>query len=79
MAAKGDLHRLVGKAVTDANFYRAFAKDPVAAATSEGITLTPEQVTWLQSNPPQLREFLTRTDKALDLSQNCGTCILDGH
>jgi len=44
MASKEEIDRLMGKALSDAAFRSEFLEDPEAAASKEGVSLTPEQV-----------------------------------
>ena len=80
MATQSELHRLVGRAVTDGDFFRTFKRDPLAAAEAAGISLSDEQKRWLGSHPAQLTEFISRTETHLGFKDaDCGTCLLDGH
>ena len=50
MATEKEMHELLGRAMTDAEFRAALAEDPVKAATGLGISLTEEQVAGLKAS-----------------------------
>lgn len=82
MATKHELHQLVGRLLTDAKLHAHAKADPVAAAKSTGIQLTPEQEKWLASKPAQFQKMMTVANSAYSPGpggEDCGTCIVDGH
>lgn len=82
VASKQELHQLVGRLMTDAKLHAQAKNDPVAAAKSAGIHLTPEQEKWLASKPAQFDKMMTVASSAYSQDpggENCGTCIVDGH
>ncbi|MCC7354350.1 MAG: hypothetical protein IT330_11390 [Anaerolineae bacterium] len=54
MASQSDLEKLVGKALLDAAFRNWLFTDPVAAAASIGVALTPEQANAIKGLGPQV-------------------------
>lgn len=80
MASREELYALVGRAIADPAFGQKVKQDVVAAATENGVDLSPDQKQWLASNPTQWRNFLGLIQAPGQVGElNCGTCIVDGH
>ncbi len=49
MASPTEMHKLIGRSVSDPGFREKMAADPAEAAAQMGITLTPEQLAAFRS------------------------------
>lgn len=82
MASKRELYELVGKCAINPTFMAQMTSDPATTALSMGIDLSPEQLAWLKTSPSQLSNFVkivTPSSGNVANTNDCGTCIVDGH